>query len=304
MKLLDEIIETLSSQDGNLNEALLKTKVLLHRIGKKDLVDWVNKELNGYPDDSVPHYRNVSCEVRADVWTPGWQIKSHPIPIAHLTTNEQKSLTEFVMRDSIATIEEALRKPVEGRRLIQMLPMEAMPRLSEGLAGGAAVQQAWCEINMRQVDNIIVQVRSRLLDFVLELNDGLGDVPEDGDLKTKAGSMDTTGMFNNAIFGPNTTILVGDHGVQRAQNTVTQGNLEELAGALTHVGIPPDEIEKLRQAITKDQHDGAAPSMDGETGTWYKNLLGRAAKGTLGVALEVVAGEGFKALAKYLGIGF
>jgi hypothetical protein len=39
--LLDEIIELLSSEQHSLTEALLKTKVLLHQIGKKDLAGWV-----------------------------------------------------------------------------------------------------------------------------------------------------------------------------------------------------------------------------------------------------------------------
>lgn len=47
MKLLNEIIDALSSQDSSLTDALLKTKVLLHKIGHKELVEWVNRELNG-----------------------------------------------------------------------------------------------------------------------------------------------------------------------------------------------------------------------------------------------------------------
>jgi len=37
MKLINEIIELLSSGDINLSTALLKTKVLLHKLGEKNL---------------------------------------------------------------------------------------------------------------------------------------------------------------------------------------------------------------------------------------------------------------------------
>jgi len=47
LKLLNEIIDALSSQESSLTGALLKTKVLLHHIGRKELVEWVNHELNG-----------------------------------------------------------------------------------------------------------------------------------------------------------------------------------------------------------------------------------------------------------------
>ena len=42
MKIIEEIIEILSSEGGSLNDALFKTKVLLHRLGEKELVEWVN----------------------------------------------------------------------------------------------------------------------------------------------------------------------------------------------------------------------------------------------------------------------
>jgi hypothetical protein len=44
--LIDEIIALLSAGEGKTTEALLKTKILLHQIGKKALVGWVNNELN------------------------------------------------------------------------------------------------------------------------------------------------------------------------------------------------------------------------------------------------------------------
>ena len=47
MRLLDEIIELLSDRKGSLTDALLKTKVLMHKIGHQELAEWVNNELNG-----------------------------------------------------------------------------------------------------------------------------------------------------------------------------------------------------------------------------------------------------------------
>ena len=49
--LLDDIITILSDEKGGLNAALLKTQVLLHQIGHKELVPWVIHELTGYPED-------------------------------------------------------------------------------------------------------------------------------------------------------------------------------------------------------------------------------------------------------------
>ena len=58
MKLISEIIDLLSSSDRDVATALMKTKVLLFQLGEKELLEWVNSELNGYPDrDNLPNYR-------------------------------------------------------------------------------------------------------------------------------------------------------------------------------------------------------------------------------------------------------
>ena len=49
--LLDEIIEILSQEKASLTDALLKTKILLHQIGKKELVQWVNNQVNALRAD-------------------------------------------------------------------------------------------------------------------------------------------------------------------------------------------------------------------------------------------------------------
>ena len=46
--MLNELIQTLSEANPKLIDCLTKTKVLLYKIGRKDLVDWVSNEINGY----------------------------------------------------------------------------------------------------------------------------------------------------------------------------------------------------------------------------------------------------------------
>jgi len=48
MKMLNELVARLSGDQPSLTDALMKTRVLLHQIGQKELVGWVNLELTGY----------------------------------------------------------------------------------------------------------------------------------------------------------------------------------------------------------------------------------------------------------------
>ena len=111
MKLADEIIESLSSEKSSLTEALLKTKILLHKIGHKELIDWVNNELNGYSYSvEVPAYRVLPAQVLANVASIAYQFNSHPIPIGHLTTEQREGLEESKMSQSLAVLEKLIEK--------------------------------------------------------------------------------------------------------------------------------------------------------------------------------------------------
>jgi len=188
--LLDDIIAILRDGKGSLTDALLKTKVLLHQIGRKELAIWVTNELSGYPDDqpgSVPPYRVVGMQVHGHVTNMAWQMSDSILPILHLPKKRQQELTECLFTESIASIEAITPKSGQLRR---PLPAEFGATIKKVLTPGTHVVSAWCELNMIQVENIIIQVRSRPLDFVLELKDAVGDTSEK-ELSQKAATVDT-----------------------------------------------------------------------------------------------------------------
>jgi hypothetical protein len=104
--LLDEIIAGLGDEKSSLTDALLKTKILLHQIGKKELVGWVNNELNGYPESSdLPSYRILQSQVLANVSNIAWRLERQPIPIRHLDKEYRCSLEKAQFHQSLAVIE-------------------------------------------------------------------------------------------------------------------------------------------------------------------------------------------------------
>jgi hypothetical protein len=85
---------SLSDSRPNLENALIKTKILLHRFGEKTLGEWINKELHGYTsDDQVPAYMIIRSEVKmtiSDGFPRPWN--NVPAPMSHLTDEIQSSL--------------------------------------------------------------------------------------------------------------------------------------------------------------------------------------------------------------------
>ena len=251
MKLANEIVELLSSKDGVLSEALIKTKVLLHKIGYKDLVAWVNKELNGYEDDDdLPDYRIVEAQVLVNATNGVYEVRSHPVPLGHLEEDYRNRLEKGIMPQSLTVIEEFTAKK-EGS-LQSHIPMEMNGLLSKNLANGYIVQRAWSEIPIASASNILMQVRSRLLDFILELSGEFSSANTDQEIKEKASNFDVANLFNHTIFSDNTTIVVGSENTQTVTNTNTKNNFEALANELKSNGVSDDDVIVLKQAIESD----------------------------------------------------
>jgi hypothetical protein len=296
--LIDDIIQLLSDEQASLTDALLKTKLLLHQINKKELTGWVNNELNGYPKDAeIPDYRILETRVRGDLIAPGWTASGQLLPIQHLEPAYREKLERSEIRESLALVQELSTK---GQGTIRrVFPPEAYATLGSNLGGRWVVQSAWCEISTLAVQNILIQVRSRLLDFMLDLKGTIGQATNEAELKQNARSVDATVMFNHAIFGPNTTILVGDHGIQNVCNEVIKGDFDTLANVLTKAGFPSDEIESLKVAVLEDEANGQKTPFEGKTGGWFVKLLGRAAKGGMKIGTEVVSKVATDALTAY-----
>lgn len=276
--LIDDIIQLLSNEQSSLTEALLKTKLLLRQVQRKDLVAWVNHELTGYPEAAdLPDYRILESRVMGDLMAPGWTANNQAIPIMHLENDYREKLEKAEMRESLTLVQELATKPQSSIR--RPFPPEANRKLGSNLANGWQVQSAWCEISVLSVQNILIQARSRLLDFVLELKDSLGDATSEIEIKKKSSSLELTSMFNNAIFGPNTTIVVGDHNIQRVESSINiiQGDFDSLRRQLQQLGMDDAAIDELQQI---ESHEKSAPEADKKTlkqrvTSWLKDQAGK-----------------------------
>lgn len=302
MKLLAEIVAALSSEQGSLTDALLKTKVLLHRIGRQELADWVNSELNGYADpDSVPEYRRLPAQVLVNAMNMAYQVNSHPIPLGHLTDKQREDLQTAKMHQSLAVLED-FAKSKKGR-LQAPIPMEANGLLGQGLANGYKIQRAWCDIQTADVGQIVIQVRSRLLDFILQMQDHLGENAADDEVKVKSQSIDAAGLFQSAIFGDNTTIVVGNHNTQTVTNTNVKGDFIALSELLCKHGVSDEDIEGLKQAVDDDE---GSPELDErrfgpKVRQWMSGMLSKVVEASWQIELGVAGSLLASAIQRYYG---
>jgi hypothetical protein len=296
MKLLDEIIELLADENASLNAVLLKTKVLMHTIGHAELAEWVNDELNGYPKDKpVPDYRIVGGRVAGNIQNAVMIQANVNLPTYHLPEKLKTWLESHELREAMSVLQDMARgKP--GGSLHMPLSPEIGAQIDKGM-DGYWVQKCWVEMQPLQIKNGISQVRSRLLDFALNLRDKIGGV-EEKEVKALAAATDVPGMFHGAVFGDNATVVVGNENRIKVNNQ--KGDFDALATLLATKGVSEHDVAELKTAVASDEgkvdieNKSFGPAVKG----WISKMMEKAVNASWQIELGVAGGlltEGLKA---------
>jgi len=297
MQLLKDIVTLLSDKDGSLTDALLKTKVLMHRIGHKELAGWVNDELNGYASDRpVPDYRTISTRLHGNVSNLAWRHTGTQLPTMHLSKEVRERFCVEKLRQSIQVLEQLSKSK---NSLSRPIAPEWYYKLAKGaIESSFNIDSAWVQFEPTQIVNVLIEVRSRLLDFALNLQGELGDVPEDN-MKEAAQGIDAAGMFASAVFGDNATVVIGSSNETTITNAVTKGDFAALAKAFKATGVSDAEIAELQAAVSDD--DSKAVAETKQFGPKVKTWMGKMSEKAIGGAWSIGIAAGGKLLADALG---
>lgn len=300
MQLFDDIVALLSDDKGSLASALLKTKVLMHRIGHKDIDGWLNSELNGYSrGGTVPDYRIVSAQLIGTLENMAQRHTNVTLASLHLSEKIRERFCKAHLGHSVTVLQEfAVAK--EGS-VGSVIPPEFYDTLGK-LYPNAHVTSAKSIVGSTQIAGVLIEIRSRLLEFVLNLQDKIGDVPE-AELKKAAAAVNTQGLFASAVFGSNTTIVVGNQNTTTVTNTINEGNVGQLEQVLREAGVAQDDLVTLKQAITDD---GNAPkharSFGPKVAHWIGNMVQKAANGGWQMGVSAAGNLLSSAISSYYGL--
>lgn len=275
MKLVEEIIELLGSGQTNLTEALFKTKILLHKLGEKELLEWVDGELKGYPNsDSLPDYRILKVTLRGNVSNGAYRHTAQILPTMHLDDKYKSRLKFTHLTQSIAVIVELSKQ----EKLQTVIPPEMYHLLSQGIGNGYDIENAWGEPSAGAMTQIITEVTSRLLDFVLALSEQFPEELEAAEMKERSKEVGVSDLFNNTVIGDNATIVVGDSNVQKITNSVTKNDLTSLQQVLRDNRVSEEDIDLLSKAIEDDDGTHVCEgSFGASVSQWMGNMVSKAA---------------------------
>ena len=199
MSLLREIQHAATNSDISLAELLRKCKILGTRLNHLPFKNWVNYELNGYPDqDSLPTYRILKVDSKGNFVGPlQAQATNIPIPLASIPEKYHKHITHSFVIQTVAELEHLANQ--ENTR-------EPWDTTLTALVGKSIVQymtciQAWKEIPTNSIIGILDIIRTKILDFALEIEQEAPDAGEalTGTLPVPQDKV--THIFNNNFYG-------------------------------------------------------------------------------------------------------
>ena len=284
-----------------ISDVLRKAKILATLLGDPEFKRWTTSELSGYQsNDEVPDYRKFKAPTLGTFADYSGRIaRNVPIAMALLPEELRKFGEVMTFRQGVTEIDAIRRQKVDYR---SPWPAEALAlgRIYFEEHNGTTLLEAWRPFTKPQMDGILDQVRNRLLDFLLELQQIDPDVMT-SEAAIRAVARDTVqNVFHTKILGNENTVATGTHFTQTASSPVKAMDTRSLCDHLRSLGIPANSVASLQDALAED---GKRPQ--GQLGhsvkSWIARMTVKALDGTWSIALDTAASLLKKALFQYYG---
>lgn len=303
MKLIDETIEMLSDATQPLANAFFKAQVIAHKLQNKEFAKWVKDEVQGYEErTAVPKYRTSLLTAYGNVENGYTRYSNIKLPVGDIPEDIKDKF--FVTRhmQSIAVIEGFAKNPDQ---LVINIDHRLYGLLGQNIESPFFITSAWGKPPAGCFSQILNEARSRLLDFLLNLNQVLPEA-EESDPKKLVSIKGLSEMFKGAVFGDgaNISLAIGE-GNQASHNssTVTVNDVELLHRELSRHKVSDADIAALDTAIERDRGElGPTPKSFGPgVRGWLGSMISKAGTPAWEVPAQVGAGLLTAALSTYFG---
>ena len=292
MQLVKEIRNDVLDSSKSLTDALRRAKVLAASLGNQTFSEWVDRELNGYPDEgSVPDYRKVRLIVTgtlSGLWGSG--LNNVSVPLFGFSDDQQEKITTKIFEGGIGVIESMI-KSIEGG--VVAYPWNGnMVGIYNSVAHknpDLALVGAQGTTSVAAIEGIVDSVRNRLLEFMLELQQISSDILEadEADLM-KIPKEAVNNAISIAIHGGTNAIASGSGFTQKVHQQVVHNDQSSLFNVLRENGVEQADLDELREAIEADgepKDKQIGPRVQG----WMGKMLLKAGQGIWKVGTEAAS---------------
>ncbi|MGK7931659.1 MAG: hypothetical protein AB4041_09520 [Microcystaceae cyanobacterium] len=251
MSLLRRIQDATIDPAYQLSDVLRMCKILAARLDYPDFKDWIENELNGYDGmENLPNYRVIkSLNCFGNFIGFNARLSNVQIPLSILPENFRA--TTIYMVYSISSMVDCIDSVRLNRQhsLYYPWPTEMRDYLHDRAYPNMECSGAWTVITTSHLAAIIDTVKSKILDFVLEIEEIAPDVGKAQTGEKPLPEKTVASLFYKCIFTEGKKVEMSNIDIKA----------EELADKLIQLkaiieedhNLPePDKIEALEQVKT------------------------------------------------------
>jgi hypothetical protein len=299
---LSSLVEASSGSAVPVDELLRRLKVISVRAGLPSLDEWVQHELNGYPEGvDLPPYRGpFDVAVLGHLSGAfGREVKNAPLPpLAFPESLRDGFLWRIALPQGVAQLENwaARGNAIEfGWPPDMIVYTEYLQRQGE-----CTIDPSFTLIQARQVLDhgtvvgVLRAVRDRVLTLALRLEADNPALGEPGGPQVGPGVGRDVSIIMHG--GTATFAVASQHLSQVATTNTPSPAIEAILQQVRDAGVDEQDIEELRDALTDDSNAGDLSSPGPQTMAWLRRWSGKAggvvATTTLGAVTKILLEQG------------
>lgn len=263
MSLLRDIQAAAVDSKTDLATLLRKCKILAVRLKSREFKEWVEHELDGYPNiESLPPYRILKVMSKGHFSGPfGSGLRNADIPTMNIPQEIREYLEYSHLTGSVASLE-SVTQGSGGRGVAQEAwPTDVVALMAERFYHNMVCVQAWKVLPIPAMVGVLNAIRNKIINFALEIE---AEAPDAGDAPASSNPVPqelVRQIFNTYIMGTVHNVASGGSNMDRSIN-VSGGQVGAAnQGDHAHVNVTqnvqnnPGVVElvaQLRDLITKE----------------------------------------------------
>ena len=243
---INVIIDELTDSKVNLGSVFLKVQVLAHKLKNAKLKEWVYDESNGYKSSTdVPAYRIIPSMVIGNIIHGNAKYTNIQLSINGIKDKYNVDLNEIRLRNSVAALEKMVCKE---DNLSIPVPTGLYNAISENYDSYyTSVISAGQVVSLNSVEGVISSIKSRLLQFLMDIADELGE-GDKVDILKKKNIIDA--LFEKNLGDGNTyNIIAGSNNTQVVSSGDNNQTLIARGDNITQT-LENDDIEKIKEFLS------------------------------------------------------
>lgn len=216
------------------------------------------------------------------------------LPTFNLPDEIKDFAENMVFFDGVGALE---AQSVDSGQIKWPQEMVFLAREAVQMSGGMMLVDAHQPVPAYLISGILGQVKNKLLDFVLSLQES-NITSEDLDNRTLAPEI-ARNLFYINVYGDRNIVASGEQVTQQA-NPVERGDIDSLIKFLRELNLGDDDLREIENAVSSEP-DAPGGRLGPKVGAWLGGMILKAASRTWDIGVETASKALTRALNDYYG---